>query len=111
MRFDGQSIEFQSYQGLHQIVTRPQGIHHPFQEMMVWLHRHQYTPPHNGKHPPSARNHQVAKLLDTFLINSITEQSLMMLVTHAIELRVPIQILMLHPFGPFAKARAKRGTG
>jgi predicted nucleotide-binding protein len=49
----------------------------------------------------------VAKLLDTFLINSISDDNMKTLVGHAIQFRFPIRILMLYPLGPFAKARAK----
>lgn len=106
-----QSIEFQSYQGLQRVVRGNIGIYEPLNKLIDWLRQIQYRsidPISEGVKIESYEYQRSVRLLDTFLIGSMKEDTLRKLVHDSIEYKFPIQVLILDPYSPLAQLRANK---
>jgi Predicted nucleotide-binding protein containing TIR-like domain len=107
----GQSVEFQSYQGLQRVVRSSTGIYEPLNTLIEWLRLIQYRsfdPTTNETRAGIYEYKRSVRLLDTFLIGSMREDTLQKLVRDSIEYKFPIQILILDPYSPLAQLRAMK---
>jgi hypothetical protein len=107
----GQSIEFQSYQGLQRVVRSDIGIYEPLNTLIEWLGEIGYRSSDSPIHETTAETYQYNKsvrLLDTFLIGSMRNETLRKLIRDSIKHEFPIQILILDPYSPLAQLRVTR---
>ena len=106
-----QTIEFQSYQGLQRVVDSTTGIYKPLFTLIEWLREIKYCEfdlDDECNHIQEDRKYRKSvRLLDTFLVGSMQESTLQALIRDSREFQFPIQILLLDPFCPLARSRAK----
>jgi hypothetical protein len=107
----GQSIEFQSYQGLQRVVRSDIGIYEPLNTLIEWLGEIGYRssdPPIHGTTAETYQYNKSVRLLDTFLIGSMRNETLRKLIRDSIKHKFPIQILILDPYSSLAQLRVTR---
>ncbi|MGD8781825.1 MAG: nucleotide-binding protein [Ignavibacteria bacterium] len=95
---NGLSPQFQSYQGLHRVVTSKQRLQTHIRELLDWLSA---LPP-EGHHS----KHYNIRLLDTFFSDTLDEDVIEHIIALAFQKKMDIRILLLDPFSVFARSRA-----
>ncbi|MDX8400004.1 MAG: nucleotide-binding protein [Gallionellaceae bacterium] len=93
------SPQFQSYQGLHRIITTKSALQDSLRGIVEWLKK-------NGQLIQPNNKHLSIKLLDTFFSDSLDDDVLSSLFGLSQLNKYPIKILMLDPFSEFAISRA-----
>ncbi len=101
MEYEKQSPQFQSFQGLHQIITSKSKLAEQIEAQIEWLGRYYLK----ERKPP--KKHPSIRLLDTFFSDTLYEALLANFVSLSRDHGLEIKILLLEPLSRLAASRAK----